>query len=383
MKKQKWIWEYDVYPNFKYDKNILELLLRDIAFEQGKLKSFMLLMDKESTNHSLASALENEIIASCQIEGEILNRQSVRSSIKQKLGLESHEHYKAQAKEDNYVNILIDANTNYENDLTLEKLFGWHHAMFEKGYSGISKIKIAQFRGEGAMQVVSGDYSNEKIHYEAPPYKTLESEMNNFIKWFNETPTTLEKAAITHLWFVIIHPFDDGNGRITRALTDSVLSKLEKSHFSKIYTMSKSIYENRKGYYEALDKTTGRFQKDDPLDITYWMEWFFKTLHHALLDAQKQLNYIIEKTKFWDKHRHDELNSRQIKVINRLLDIGSENFKGDLTKKKYVVIANTADTNASRDILDLLEKECIKKVEGTIGRGTRYTINHIDELNKF
>ena len=336
----------------------------------------MLLMDQESTKYSLASTLENEIIASCQIEGEILNRQSVRSSIKQKLGLESHEHYNAIRKEDNYVEILIDANTNYNEALNLEKIFAWHHAMFEKGYSGFSKIKVAEFRGDGSMQVVSGDYGKENIHYEAPPFDTLEQEMNSFIQWFNETPSSLEKAAITHLWFVIIHPFDDGNGRITRALTDRVLSKLEKSSFSKIYTMSKSIYEDRKGYYNALDKTTGRFQKDEPLDITYWMEWFFKTLHDALLDAQKQLSYIVDKTKFWDAHRGDELNARQIKVLNKLLDIGNENFKGDLTKKKYVKIANTAETNASRDLADLLEKACIKKVEGTTGKGTKYTINH-------
>ncbi len=297
MKKQKWIWEYDEYPNFKYNKEKLEPLLRDISFEQGKLKSFMLLMDEQSSKYSLAQTLENEIIASCEIEGEILNRDSVRSSIKQKLGLESHQHYKALRKEDNYVDILIDANTNYDEDLRTEKLFGWHNAMFEKGYSGFSKIKVAQFRGDGAMQIVSGDYGKEKVHYEAPPHDMIKVEMTSFINWFNDTPTTLEKAAITHLWFVIIHPFDDGNGRITRALTDRVLSKLEQSTFSKIYTMSKSIYEDRKGYYEALDKTTGRFQKDDPLDITYWMEWFFKTLHHALLDAQKQLNYIVVKTK--------------------------------------------------------------------------------------
>jgi Fic family protein len=376
MKKQKWIWEYEEYPNFKYDKDRLSLILRDIAYEQGKLKAFMLLMDQESTKYSLASTLENEIIASCQIEGEILNRQSVRSSIKQKLGLESHEYYNAIRKEDNYVEILIDANTHYGQALNLEKIFGWHHAMFEKGYSGFSKIKVAEFRGDGSMQVVSGDYGNEKIHYEAPPFDTLEQEMNSFIQWFNKTPSSLEKAAITHLWFVIIHPFDDGNGRITRALTDRVLSKLEKSSFSKIYTMSKSIYEDRIGYYNALDKTTGRFQKDEPLDITYWMEWFFKTLHDALLDAQKQLSYIVDKTKFWDAHRGDELNARQIKVLNKLLDIGNENFKGDLTKKKYVKIANTAETNASRDLADLLEKACIKKVEGTSGKGTKYTINH-------
>ena len=140
--------------------------------------------------------------------------------------------------------------------------------------------------------------------------------------------------------------------------------------------MSKSIYDDRKGYYEALDKTTGRFQKVLPLDITEWMQWFFKTLHLALLDAGKQLNYLVEKTKFWDAHREDALNTRQIKVLNRLLDIGSENFRGDLSKAKYVKLANTAETNASRDIADLLKKGCLIKVKGTTGRGTRYTINH-------
>ena len=375
MKKQKWIWEYDEYPNFKYDKEKIEPLLRDIAYEQGKLKSFMLLMDKESTRYSLAQTLENEIIASCGIEGEILNRQSVRSSIKQKLGLESHQHYKITRKEDNYVDILIDVNTNYDEDLTLDKLFGWHNAMFEKGYSGFSKIKVAQFRGEGAMQVVSGDYGKEKVHYEAPPHDTLENEMDSFIKWFNETPTTLEKASLTHLWFVIIHPFDDGNGRITRALTDRVLSKLEQSYFSKIYTMSKSIYEDRIGYYEALDKTTGRFEKNVPLDITYWMEWFFKTLHHALLDAEKKLNYIVEKTKFWDAHRVDELNSRQIKVLNKIFDFGIDNFEGGLNTKKYMAITKVSKATATRDISELTEFECIKQVDGTAGRNVRYTIN--------
>lgn len=233
MKRQKWIWEYDEYPNFTYDKEKLEPLLRNIAYEQGKLKPLMLLMDEQSSKYSFAQTLENEIIASCQIEGELLNRQSIRSSIQQKLGLDTQHHYKTLEKEDNYVDILIDACTNYDDTLTLEKLFGRHHAIFEKGYSGLSKIKVAQFRGAGAMQVVSGDYEKEKVHYEGPPFDTLEKEMHHFIQWFNETTTTLEKVAITHLWFVIIHPFDDGNGRITRALTDSVLSKLEQSSFSK------------------------------------------------------------------------------------------------------------------------------------------------------
>jgi len=377
MKRKKWIWEVKDYPNFIYNKEILEPILRDIYYEQGKLKSLMLFMDSKSIKYSLANTLENEIIASCEIEGELLNRQSVRSSIKQKLNLETSNHYNSIKKEDNYVDILIDANTNYEEALTLDKIFGWHNGMFETGYSGLLKIKVAQFRSDGEMQVVSGNYGKERVHYEAPPYDRLDKEMENFIKWFNTTPDTLEKASITHLWFVIIHPFDDGNGRIARALTDRVLSKYEHSNFSKIYTMSKSIYENRKGYYDALDKTTGRYEQNNLLDITYWMEWFFKTLHHSLVDGFKQLNYIIEKTKFWDRYRYSNLNSRQTKVLNKILDIGSENFKGNLTKKKYIKIADTAPANGSRDISDLLTKGCIKKIDGTSGRTTSYKINHI------
>lgn len=376
MKKQKWIWEYEEYPNFKYDKDRLSLILRDIAYEQGKLKAFMLLMDQESTKYSLASTLENEIIASCQIEGEILNRQSVRSSIKQKLGLESHEHYNAIRKEANYVEILIDVNTHYNEALNLEKIFGWHHAMFEKGYSGFSKIKVAQFRGIGSMQVVSGDYGKEKIHYEAPPFDTLEQEMNSFIQWFNETPSSLEKAAITHLWFVIIHPFDDGNGRIARAITDLVLSKIENSKISRLYSMSSAINDDRKGYYKALEYTTGYIKKEDNfLDITFWCEWFLQTLYKALIDAKDRLNFIIIKTKFWDKNRDKNLNSRQIKVLNFILDIGIDNFKGNLTKKKYMSISNSSSTTASRDLAQLIELNCIKQIEGTAGRNISYEIN--------
>ena len=374
---KKWIWQQENYPNFTYDSKKLENLIQKISLEQGYLIALTQTMNKDNIIQRQAEALLNEAINTALIEGEVLNRDSVKASIAKKFGFEDIDYKKVVESTDNLIEIIIDANTNYNQDLTLERLFGWHNALFPKGYSGLNKINTASFRGEETMQIVGGYAGNEVVYYEAPPRSNLENEMKNFLNWFNSTNESLIKACIAHLWFVIIHPFDDGNGRITRALTDRVLSKFEQSYFSKIYTMSKSIYEDRVGYYEALDKTTGRFEKDNPLDITYWMEWFFKTLHHALLDAGKQLNYIVEKTKFWDAHRVDELNVRQIKVLNRLLDIGSENFKGDLTKAKYVKIANTAETNASRDIADLLAKGCIKKVEGTTGRGTRYTINHI------
>ena len=370
----QWIWQNKNYPHFTYDKKLLESLIQKVSLEQGKLIAFLSVMDESNIKQIKLNALEEEIISSCAIEGEILNRESVRSSIKQKLGLEKTTHYKQKHKEDNYVDILIDANTNYKEDLSLEKIFAWHNAMFEKGYSNLYKINIASFRSDGDMQIVSGEYSNEKVYYEAPPTEMLHKEMDCFFDWFNETPSTPIKAAITHLWFVIIHPLDDGNGRIARALTDRVLSDIENSSISKLYTISKSINDDRKNYYKALEKTTGYIKKENPLDITYWCQWFLNTLYTSLLEARKQLHYIIDKTNFWDTHKDDNLNYRQTKVINKILDIGSENFKGDLSKKKYITIANTTSSTASRDISELLQKDCIEQIQGTSGRNIRYRV---------
>ena len=372
-KRTQWIWQHNSYPHFTYNRDILDPLIQKITLEQGKLIAFLSVMDAHNIIQTQLNAMENEIMASCAIEGEILNRDSVRSSIQEKLGLKDSAHYRHKLKEDNYVDILIDANTNYAENLTLEKIFSWHYAMFEKS-SSFMQINIACFRSEGVMQVVSGAIGREKVYYEAPPRDRLELEMDAFVTWYNDTPASLIKAAITHLWFVIIHPLDDGNGRIARALTDRVLSEIENSHFSKLYTMSKSINEDRKNYYNALEQTTGYIKKENPTDITLWCKWFFETLYTALIDAQKSLNYIIDKTKFWDKHRDSNLNARQTKVINKILDRGRENFKGGLSRKKYISIADTTSATASRDIAQLIEKECIHQVKGTQGRNIRYEI---------
>ena len=224
------------------------------------------------------------------------------------------------------------------------------------------------------MQIVSGAIGREKVYYEAPPRERLEAEMEAFLLWYNDTPASLIKSAISHLWFVIIHPFDDGNGRITRAISDSVLSDIEQSHISKLYTLSKSINEDRKGYYHALEQTTGYLTQENPMDITLWCQWFFETVHHALCDAEKSLNYILDKTKFWDRHKESQLNARQTKVINKILDKGSDNFEGGLSKKKYVIIADTTEATASRDLADLIKKSCIRQIVGTTGKNTRYEI---------
>ena len=372
---KRWIWEMESYPNFTYDLKKLQRLIEDISREQGYLIAISQTISSEVILQRQSEALISEAIGTSAIEGEILNRDSVKASIAKKFGFKDVEYKKINETTDNLIEILIDANSNYNQDLTLERLFGWHNALFPKGYSRWVKINIAEFRGKEMMQVVGGGIGKEKVHYEAPPRKNLEEEMKTFLEWFNTVEASLLKASIAHLWFVIIHPFDDGNGRITRAITDLVLSKIENTTISRLYSLSNAINEDRNGYYKALEHTTGFIQKENPLDITIWCEWFLKTLLKALLEAKTKFNSVAFKTKFWDKYRDKNLNGRQIKVLNFILDIGIEEFKGNLSKKKYMSLANCPSTNASRDLVELLELGCIRQIEGTSGRNISYEID--------
>ena len=371
----RWIWEQDSYPNFTFNSKIINPLVQEITLLQGQLITFTSFLNEENLRQRQYLALSDEAISTTAIEGEVLNRDSVRSSIANKLGLFNLESAKVDLKTDGLIDVLIDANTNYDDDLTLERIFGWHHALFPKGYSGFSKINVAEFRGDEIMEVVSGSIGREVVRYKAPNREMLEVEMNKFLDWFNCEEESLIKASITHLWFVIIHPLDDGNGRLTRAITDLVLSKIEDSKISKLYSMSSAINSDRKGYYEVLDYTIG-FKKrlDSLLDITVWIEWFLKTLLLALKDAKNSLHYILDKTTFWDKHRGSELNARQTKVLNKILDKGVQNYEGGLNKRKYVAIAKTSKTSATKDMKELVEKGCIEQIKGTSGRSTSYIV---------
>ena len=371
---RKWIWEQKDYPNFTYDSKVIEPLIQKVSQEQGYLIAFTSMMNGETLKQRQFEALTNEAISTSAIEGEHLNRDSVKASIRRKLGLLTNDDKKRDEVTDNLVAILIDANTNYCDDLTLEKIFGWHNAMFPKGYSGFDRINVAEFRGEETMEVISGPIGREKTYYVAPSRDILELEMHNYLQWFNDEEASLMKAAIAHLWFVIIHPLDDGNGRITRAITDLVLSKIESSQISRLYSMSSAINKDRNTYYEALEATTGYKINGNSMDITVWCEWFLNTLYTALCDTKQSLQYILQKTSFWDKHKESNLNARQTKVLNKILDMGIENFQGGLNKRKYVAIAKTTSATASRDIADLIDKGCIFQVEGSTGRGTSYTI---------
>ncbi|MDD2782345.1 DUF4172 domain-containing protein [Sulfuricurvum sp.] len=372
---KRWIWEQEAYPHFTYDLIRLEHLMQQVSLEQGYLIAMTQTMDSDNIAQRQLEALMSEAISTSAIEGEILNRDSVKASIARKLGLSGIDSSKRDESTDYLIEILIDANTNYDQPLTLERLFGWHNALFPRGYSGLSRINVAIFRGEETMEVIGGAAGKEKTYYVAPPRSILEQEMERYLQWFNATPSSLIKACIAHLWFVIIHPFDDGNGRIGRAITDLVLSKIEKSSISRLYSMSSAINNDRNGYYHALEKTTGYVHKESShLDITQWCDWFLTTLYTALIDTKKKLNYIVQKTAFWDKYREFDLNPRQTKVLNKILDMGTENFQGSLSKKKYMTITDTASTTASRDVTQLLEIGCIRQIEGTNGRNVRYEI---------
>ena len=373
---KKWIWQQENYPNFTYEFKKLESLIQKVSIQQGYLIALAQTIDNKTIIQRQSQALENEAISTSAIEGKILNRDSVKASIAKKFGFRDIDYSKIDNSIEYLIEVLIDANTNYDAKLTQERLFAWHGALFPKDYDKFNAINVATFRGEETMQVVGGYAGNEIVYYEAPPKSILEKEMQTFLNWFNSTNDDLIKACIAHLWFVIIHPFDDGNGRIARAITDLVLSKIENSKISRLYSMSSAINDDRKGYYKALEYTTGYIKKEDNfLDITFWCEWFLETLYKALIDAKDRLNFIIIKTKFWDKNRDKNLNSRQIKVLNFILDIGIDNFKGNLTKKKYMSISNSSSTTASRDLAQLIELNCIKQIEGTAGRNISYEIN--------
>lgn len=372
---KRWIWEQKNYPNFTYDRGIIEKLYTHASYKQGKLSGYLSILNKEKLDDFKEEAIIDETMSTSAIEGDYLKRESVRASIRKKLGIGDYRYEDTEHKTDNLVSIQFDINKNFSQELEIEKIFAWHAAIFPSGYSEGIKINVANFRDEGEMNIVSSrGTSSEKLFYTAPPSNILFDEVHNFLKWFNKTEDTLIKSAIAHLWFLVIHPFDDGNGRISRAIGDLVFSRIEKSSNSKLYSFSKEINKNKKNYYKALEATTGFKKKTDPLDITTWLIWFLETFIESINEILNKLTYIKIKTNFWDIHKDDNLNARQQKVLNKILDIGVNNFEGDLTKAKYISMSKASSATATRDIKELLDKKCIYQKENTAGRGTKYLI---------
>ena len=366
---KRWVWQDAEYPNFKYKIEKLTPMLLEIKYYQGLLTGVYETINVDEYAFAKLEILTTEIVDTSAIEGEILNRNSVRSSLSKKLGIKLNSVDSSDERTDGLVDILLDATTKYDEKFTKERLFGWHNALFPTGYNSVSKINVASYRGIEDMQIVSGAIGKEKIHFVAPPRDILEKEMDTFFKWINDDrDLSIIKAGIAHLWFVIIHPMDDGNGRITRALTDMILSKESKQTY-KMYSISQAIKDDKKAYYDSLEKASLY-----GVEITEWLEWFLNTLLKALKKSKENIAIVLEKTLFWDTHKQTVLSERQMKVLNKLLDIGEENFIGGVNTKKYASMTRVSKATASRELKDLVLKKCLVQNEGTAGRNVSYKI---------
>lgn len=372
---KKWIWQHDDYPNFKYDKESLVPLLNSLEYNRGVLEGISKLSSKHDIKNMQLQALLNEAINTSEIEGEYLKRDSVRASLLKKLD-SSFDILKDTSthQTDKLVDILLDCALN-KKPLTKDRLHGWHNCLFENRYSGLDKINVAKYREIDDMKVVSGAIGYEKVHYLAPPKDEVLKDMDNLLEWCGKNEENIYiKTSLAHLWFVSIHPYDDGNGRIARAITDYLLSSgLDTTTEFKLYSISSAINRDRKGYYDILDKTTNLFINRE-FDFTQWLKWHLNILNNAMLISYKQIEYIIQKTKFWDKYRDANLNTRQVKVLNKILDKGSENYEGGINTKKYINMTKVSKATAVRDISELQKLGCIKQVEGSSGRNVRYEV---------
>jgi Fic family protein len=367
LNEKKWIGEYGSYPNFTYDSEKLHPLLEDIKYYQGLLNGIFTTVNEEDLYQTQLEIMTQEIMDSSAIEGEMLSRDSVRSSISKQLGINREKQDHSTRTSDGVTDVLVDALYNFDKPLTQERLFGWHNALFPREVKRLIDIRIAQYRDE-EMEIVSGRIGKERVHYVTPSAKALDKEMEVFLEWINGSEESIIKAGIAHLWFVIIHPFDDGNGRIARAIGNYVLSKEAKAPI-KFYSMSSMIWQDRRGYYDILEATTS-----SSTEITAWLEWFLETLLKSLKEARKNIQYILQKTAFWDRHRSTSLNEREIKVLNLLLEVGEGNFEGGINTKKYASLTKVSKNTASRELKGLVDKGCLVQVEGTAGRNVRYEV---------
>jgi Fic family protein len=362
-----YIHELKKWPHFRWDLKELANKLADIRHRQGRLIGRMEGLGFPLRAEAMLAALTQDVVKSSEIEGEILNPEQVRSSIARRLGIDIGGLAPADRNVDGIVEMMVDATHNYEKPLTDERLFGWHAALFPTGRSGMTKITVGAWRTaqSGPMQVVSGPLGRQRIHYEAPHAALLDREMRAFLVWFNskiEIDLVL-KAAVAHLWFVTIHPFEDGNGRIARAIADMALARSENTP-QRFYSMSAQIRKERDAYYNLLEA----IQKGD-LEITPWLSWFLDCLGRAFEGADVVLANVFRKAGFWEKHGNVAFNKRQKDILNRLLD----GFEGKLTSSKYARIEKCSPDTALRDINELVEKDILRKDIGG-GRSTSYSL---------
>jgi Fic family protein len=363
-----YIYEHKDWPNFIWDAKKLLPLISEVRNKQGRLLGKMASLGFELSNEANLEMLSLEIVKSTEIEGEFLEMDQVRSSIARNLGLQISNLVSSERHVDGIVDLMIDATKNYSKKLSASRLFSWHNSLFPNSKSGLYTISAGKWRNDakGPMRVVSGAIGKENIHYQAPSHQVINKEIKLFLDWFNtnDSTETLVKAAIAHLWFITIHPFEDGNGRISRAITEMLLARSD-DQANRYYSMSSQIRKERQSYYDVLERT-----QQGKLDISKWIEWFLNCLLNAITNSEKILEKVIHKHSFWQNSSSLNLNDRQRKILNMLLD----NFEGALNTSKWAKITKCSQDTALRDIQELIEQNIlIKSLEG--GRSTNYELN--------
>lgn len=366
-----YIWQYHNWTNFEWDDKALIKLLAQARLAQGKLITRFGSLGIGLMEEAQGGLLEDEVLKTAEIEGLKLDPDSVRSSVANRLGLPTAGMPSPGRDVEGLVDILLDATRNWNQSLTLTRLKSWQAALFPTGYSGLRRIRTGKWRDPDPMQVVSGPLGREVVHFTAPPHDRLPDEMNTFLAWWKSSLANMEgliRAGVAHFYFVTIHPFEDGNGRIARALTDMALAQDEKSSL-RVYSMSNRIMEERQDYYTVLElcqKSRG--------DITPWLSWFLECFRRTVDHTGSLIADIFAKAEFWGIHAQTQMNERQTRVVNRLLSAGKGNFEGGLTTKKYVSMAKTSRATAFREITDLVDKKVLKQ-NPSRGRNTSYDVD--------
>ena len=364
----KYIWEHKNWADFSWDSDKILPVLGKTRQTQGKILVRVRILGVPLTSQAQAEILTEEAMQTSAIEGEFLKRDSVRSSVARRLGLSQAGLPRIDRHVDGLVEILLDATKNHNKPLTAKRLQSWHAALFPTGYSGLNQIRVGKWRTK-PMQVISGPVGKEKVHYEAPPSEKLDREMKDFLVWWEKSNGKMEgflRAAIAHFWFVTIHPFDDGNGRIARALTDMALAQDEKLDM-RFYSLSTQIMEERGDYYDVLEQSS-RGKRD----LTPWLLWFLDCAGRAMQRSERIIGNVLAKADFWQRFNQTTMNDRQRKVINRLLDAGAGEFQGGLTTRKYASLTKTSRATAFREISDLVEKNVLVQDKESKGRNVRY-----------
>jgi Fic family protein len=362
-----YIWQRNEWPQWTYNHQRLAPLLAQVHLAQGHLLGRMHDLGRDLRDQATLRVLTEDVLKTSEIEGEVLSPDSVRSSIARRLGVDIGALAPADRHVDGMVDMVLDAVQTHDTPLTAERLFGWHAAMFPAGFSGLTSIRVGRWRddAQGPMQVVSGPVHRQKVHYEAPPAQQLDAEMAEFLRWFNTDPQEdpVIKAGLAHLWLVTIHPFDDGNGRIARAVGDMALARAEASA-QRYFSLSAQIQRERKAYYDLLEAT-----QKGTMDVTDWLEWFLGCLLRAVQGAEQTLSSVLLKARYWQHWASVPMNDRQIKLLNKLLD----GFDGKLTSSKWAAIGKCSQDTALRDISDLLARGVLKKSDAS-GRSTSYEL---------